>query len=272
MRQMKDVLNDLDQLLVKVVNPTTAPFPQLRELADFLIARPGFEDALRQRGIGIIFNSNGAKGQGGGQFLAGNIHLLGGENETPVAFVRLVVHESGHATYQRMILPAHMPVLPNFWDNGTGGELRARLATLQAAADQAGVPLDQSPFATEAATIQATLTAENEAGVWGALSDDAKKLYGAWLTLRANDGQDLLGLNLGAGKSPAERQKYQADNFKEFLAETFMQAMTGTIKAHYDGIQTDPNKSDAVKAAWRDTAEVLDKVAAGQILRVPTVF
>jgi hypothetical protein len=250
----------------------TVPVPQLRALIDFLNANPGLRTYLEDRNIGFAFDSAHAKSQGGGVFHNGNVHLYGLESLAPDIFLRLAVHEAGHGTYQRMLLPGQLSPPLSFWEVGTGAELQARLDRLQQAAEAERVDLTDPRYAADAQDIQQQLDPHLADGWWNKLSDDARRLYQAWATLRQNDGQYLQGIDLGPGKSEAQRRKYQAVYFSEFCAETFMLVATADINEHLERIATDATVPENVREAWATAVTILDKYAEQRVLGRPSAF
>ena len=250
----------------------TVPEPQLRAMINFLKANPGLRKYLTESNIGFAFDSAHAKSQGGGVFHNGNIHLYGLESENPNIFIKLAIHEAGHGTYQRLLLPGKLSPPPGFWDTGVGPELEAKLDGLRRAAEAEGVDLANSRYAKQAQGFQKQLADARADGLWDSRSEDAKALYRAWVTLRQNDGQHLQGVDLGSGKDPAQRRKYQADNFSEFCAESFMLVATGDIDAHLTSIDTDNTVPRDVKDAWMAAARILDTYAQQRVLGRRSAF
>jgi hypothetical protein len=90
------------------------PWPIMLALNDFFDAHPGFTRYLRRTDLTFDFHSRAAVGYGGGLFKDGRVniwpqriiqrgHGLDQRPLEPTAFVRLVLHELGHATFQRML-------------------------------------------------------------------------------------------------------------------------------------------------------------------------
>ncbi|MDS0138888.1 hypothetical protein [Amycolatopsis sp. 505] len=191
---------------VKTSYAETVSVPNLREFNRFLDTNPAFVDYLTKAGIRIFFRSKSANNIGGLYTHADRIvHLEPGvEGERPGIFLRLLLHELGHASFQRML----MTTKPD------------------------------------------------------ALNQDEQAFRDAWTVLRRNNGQYLLGLDLGRGRQPDERRKYQAGDFMEFCAENFMHRVTapGLLNKHLMTINKPGNHvPQDVRDAWRDAIVILDK-------------
>jgi hypothetical protein len=198
----------------------------------FLADHPNYWPNVSARINGIKFMSRHGDGRGGGVFEYNTdrlIYMGKSPNSTPEAHLRLMLHETGHATFEEILLGYPQK-----------GDLPVALNLKQ----DKGIPA---------------------AGrFWATMSDEAKSFYRAWLVLRQNGGEHLLGLNLGPtkGLSAPERQSYQASKFNEFCAESFMQYATGELEAYLLRIM--PPNTDTprpVKLAWRDAWRVLQAVA-----------
>src|SRR4029450_1986442 len=90
-----------------------------------------------------------------------------------------------------------------------------------------------------------------------AMSHGAKALYQSWQKLRGHDGMYMIGIDMGRASNrgmlgPADRQKYQANDFTEFCAESFMHLAYGDLDTHVALMQIRPDVPDDVKKAWRD--------------------
>ena len=265
-------LEDTLRSLVRIDQPHVLPLHQIQELTTFLDRNRGLAKYLSDNGIGFLFGSDKARGQGGGVFKNGNIHTLGKEDLPARQWLQLVIHEAGHATYQRLLLG--QPTPPNYLDTGTLGELRAEITRLRAAADTEGIPLEDagSSFNGRYLAIQQDFAANGADALWKKTSKDAQDLYTAWIVLRQNGGKDMQGIDMGPKMSPPERLDYQAKNFIEFIAESFMHVATGEIKAHWEHISTDASVSPEAKAAWQTAMGILDKHVRQAVLGWDTMW
>ncbi|GHG39008.1 MULTISPECIES: hypothetical protein [Amycolatopsis] len=190
----------------KTSDAEKVPARNLRGFNEFLDANPAFVNHLAKAGITIRFGSGHASGLGGLYTHADRtVHLERGvERTSPGIFLRLLLHEMGHASFEQMLMTTNPSTL----------------------------------------------------------NQDEQAFRDAWTVLRRNDGQYLLGLDLGEGREPAERKKYQAGNFSEFCAENFMHRVTAPdlLNKHL----TEINKPGShipqdIRDAWRDAIVVLDK-------------
>jgi hypothetical protein len=221
------------------------PLPQAVAVMRFVHAYPEFWPRVMSRIRALNFESRAADGRGGGLFDREQIYISKMPGTPPGAYVRLLVHETGHATFERLLLP-------------TGQGMPPELATLSKPDLLAVLPTGQ---------IQVTARAEQRSrSFWDAMSATAKRYYAAWLTLRQNGGKHLLGLDLWMDPKknrldPDQRHRYQAGDFGEFCAETFMQYAMGDLEPHVIAIQAGPAVPDEVKAAWANAWAVLDEVA-----------
>jgi hypothetical protein len=181
---------------------------QLRPVNELLAINPALAHLLAAAGIRIHFASSKAKGLGGlytHEDLTVHLDPLVSDSP-PSVFLRLLLHELGHATFQQMIL-------------GAGDQL---LAT----------------------------------------PGDAQALHAAWQVLRRDSGRHLLGLDLGGGRSATERKAYQANDFHEFCAESFMMRVVepDRLNLYVRYINSPRNRIPAeVRDAWRDVVVILDK-------------
>jgi hypothetical protein len=273
---------------IKVGAIDIAPPGQVAALNDYLQRHPGFLAYLKSKGIDFVLASDKTSAYGEGVYINGTIYLGDGLNsETPEVFLRMLLHEVGHATYQRAVLPNDKlppasspdkePSLPDVLNSGRAADLLDKhqalseaLAQAQAAAqpDQGLVTRLQGQIAA----IETELGDSGGADAWNGLPDDAKTLYNAWLVLRQGNGQHLLGLDLGTGRGRNQRLSYQAGTFTEFVAETFMQAATGEINDFLYTLVHDPNTPRDVREAWMDAARVLDKHAQQAVLGLSTAM
>jgi len=241
------------------------PLPQAAGLLRFLDTYPQFLPNLHNRISRIRFNSRRADSRGGGVFnldkdLAIDMSTLLGT--PPGAFVRLFVHETGHATFEAALLNNRS--MPVELDKGELPDLPT-LPGLSHLVDPSrpgvqNAPTGADPLPGRGERYQEMLV------FWNGMTPAARAYYRAWLTLRQEHGAHLLGLDLwrdprGNRLSPHQRLGYQAGNFGEFCAETFMQYAMGDLHAHVRAILAG-HVEPAVKIAWRDAWIVLEKVAA----------
>jgi hypothetical protein len=254
---------------------------QCRELREFFVNRyPNFVANLRPRYVrDFVFGSREGLKQGGAVFVSAgrDLHVAALGAKPPEAFLRLMVHESGHAGFQRALLGGKPTTSV---DNGTYFtklQRRTQLATmLNQQPDptrtdlrrgrRAATAVDPATAAItkELADLEDNLREDDR--TWDGMSADAKELYRAWQTLRVNNGEKMIGVDLGRKPNkkgeemnPAQRRAYQAGEFSEFCAESFMHLAMGDLDTHDTTIQTRPDVSDDVKQAWTTTRRVLHK-------------
>ncbi|MEU4447407.1 hypothetical protein AB0K14_28960 [Actinosynnema sp. NPDC050801] len=237
------------------------PLPQAAAFAHFLEVYPAFWGNLVRKGCTIVFNSSRANSRGGGLYEPREktiyMSLLG--VTPPGAFVRLLVHETGHALFESTLLDDH-PMPP-----------------LLTAGKADGLPSEYDPLPTgvheDKDLTQLGHEVQQLQDYWDRMSVHAKTFYHAWLTLR-DHRQHLLGLDLwrdpkGNRLSPGQRRSYQAGKFDEFCAEVFMQYAMGDLRPHLVTLLADPEVGDPVKLAWRNAWQVLETVAAPLLLGPP---
>ncbi len=243
------------ELLCRQVGETARdlPLPQASALFDFLAAYPGFWGRLSNR-CRITLNSRKANGRGGGLYEAkdGMIYISSLPATPPGAFIRLVIHETGHAMFEHDLLGGHpMPVPLYTYD----------VATWPAKFD----PLkpgekDDKVLTDDSRTIQELQD------YWDGMSAAAKQFYHAWLTLQQHR-EHLLCLDLwqdpnGNRLWSGHRRTYQAGNFSEFCAEVFMLYAMGDLHPYLVTLLADGLVHHDVKVAWRNAWHVLEAVAA----------
>lgn len=220
--------------------------PQAAAVMCFHDAYPRFWPSLGKT-IVIKFNSSDADSRGGGLFKDNVLHMSALPCTPPGAFVRLFVHELGHASFERVLLEnKNMPLEISTYAVPDLTDLRA----------------DPGPIGGKR---RAELLA-----YWNAMTPQAKLLYEAWLTLRHENGKWLVGLDLwedpkGNRLRPGHRRLYQANSFSEFCAETFMLFAMGDLYDHVQVVLDNPEFGTAVQMAWRTAWRVLTEVA-GPIL------
>lgn len=245
---VRDLLADrpaLTRLRQLVADPDLdVPLPQAGAVIRFLDAYPQFWAALVPKIKTIRFESRTADARGGGLFNLQDdrvIYLSKLRATPPGAYVRLFVHETGHATFETVLLDGRRMPYELDTDNVSG-------------------------LIGRNASDTGRLTQEVQ-GYWDAMSAPAKTFYHAWSTLRADRGRHLLGLDLwqdpvGNRLSPDQRRTYQAGSFGEFCAEVFMQYAMGDLHPHVEAVLADHTTPVDVRTAWRNAWHVLDAVAA----------
>ncbi|CCH33190.1 hypothetical protein ABZ816_19315 [Actinosynnema sp. NPDC047251] len=243
----------LAELRAKVGDPDLdLPLPQAAAVLRFLDTYPDFWGRLTGS-CTITFNSSRADQRGGGLYEAADNRIFVSRllATPPGAFLRLVVHETGHATFETALLGRRS--MPVALDTHSVAALPARFA-------------DLGPGQAERLVLS---TEDQEVrdlqSYWDAMSPDARKLYHAWLTLRAHRDR-LLGLDLWRDParnrlSPDHRRGYQAGKFSEFCAEVFMLYALGDLQPHVEALLADGRVEPEVKTAWRNAWSVLVAVA-----------
>jgi hypothetical protein len=195
------------------------PLPQAAAVLRFHRTYPPVWQRLTAAKVRVKFNVRTSDGRGGGLFDNNTIYLSKLPTTPSGAFVRLLVHEIGHALFETALLDHR--TMPH--------ELVAdKLADLRK-------PVESSALWDRGQDCQRIQR------FWDAMSDPAKTFYQAWLTLRQNDGARLLGVDLwtdpnGNRLDPEQRRKYQAQNFGEFCAEVFMLYAIGDLRAHVTAV------------------------------------
>jgi hypothetical protein len=254
--------------------------PQCRALRTWLEQHPQyltnlanldrFTNDQRQRLKAFLF---GARGKGGaGDFKAGKreVHLAIAPDKPADQYVRLLLHETGHAAFQRVLIG----------DRKVGTELQAHVEALQRYAvlldTLVGQPDDPqawrkaAPHSRAADDIMLEITALErfiaaDAAGWRTLSADAQRFYKAWLTLNQNKGRFLIGVDQGREGDrkdlhAANRQENQATTFIELCAEGFMNLAMGDLDPFVEVIQHRDDVPRAVKEAWTDVQDVLHRL------------
>ncbi len=171
----------------------------------------------------------------------------------PYGYLRLFLHEAGHATFERSLLAG--AVLPPEVATAAAGEIGR---CVELVAQLAGSGPVGNPTAELASLQQRLPNGAATVAAIKAMSPEARNLYRAWLVLRRNGGQYLLGLDLGPSMSPAERRRYQAGDFGEFCAEGFMQAATTELAEYVRGLQpAAAGTPPEVLTAWTTAVQIL---------------
>jgi hypothetical protein len=243
----------LTRLRTLVGEPSLAiPLPQASAVMCFYDAYPHFWTKLTNRISGFQFNSDTADAGGCGLFKNNTIYISNLPFTPPGAYVRLLVHEIGHAAFEKVLL------------NKTTMPTELRTDTVQSL---------QGPLTGSSG--DSTWTVRNEECTkirryWKTMSPAAKIFYQSWRILRAQDGHHLLGTDMWQTRrsvhiSVEARRKYQADSFDEFCAESFMLFAMGDLHSHVMALLTDNTVSVNVKTAWRNAWWILSMIA-GPIL------
>lgn len=255
------------------------PGRQARAVNDYLNAHPTFEANLSggKGPGGITFNSPKA-GKMGGLYTHEDrmVYLARLDDSSPDAFVRLLLHELGHATFQQLLLERKK--LHDLWCKGTAYNLMLKRQTIGTALEQTVQPHDNQlqdewqqgvyddpvtnrvgKLLADLKEIDDQLPVGNVLEQWQGLTQEAQEFYKAWLALRREEGKYLLGRDLGPGRGPQRRREYQTENFTEFCAETFMLAATGALASHVATLNTDPEVPDYAKNAWKTAEPILLK-------------
>jgi hypothetical protein len=194
----------------------------------------------------------------------------------------MLLHELGHATYQRLLIPdGALPGnghIPEFWAGAEVSRLteeRDRLQAAEAAARAAGQAVPAS-ITARLAVIERIFVREMPHEPWGALPQETRELYDAWTILRgpptADAGKYLMAVDFNSRKVASDRRLYQAGAFGEFIAESFFLTATGAMDAHIQKMRTDPGVPDDVRQAWAVADRILGQHARQTVLgRPPTV-
>jgi hypothetical protein len=166
------------------------------------------------------FNLNSPSARGlGGKYEGGVVHVEAGKQGDPTAFMRLLIHEIGHATFQKKLLQDTRKPLS---DTAAKGNANQEIITI--------------------------------------LNQDGQKFYAAWQVLRAANGSGMHGLGIDSVGDPAQRRAYQAGNFNEFCAETFMHvAMDPAGWAAHVAQQIQMTQDENVRTAWNMVRTVVGK-------------
>ncbi|GAA3254965.1 hypothetical protein ACFO1B_47750 [Dactylosporangium siamense] len=238
---------------------------QCRALRQWLTAHPSYLTNLRQIGVrGFVFGSKEINDPVG-EYVSDKreVHLRALPDKPADAFVRLALHESGHAGFQRALIGETMTAHNDVFTARRYKALRAYVTHIQARA-----------VAARAGTQDPPRTPEIDEGerLWNALSPVARRYYQAWLTLRQKDGEFLIGADQGRASDTVDmdevnRQKYQATTFIEICAEGFSTFAMGDVDAYDAVIQSHDDVPDEIKAAWTELHTILREVG-GPILGI----
>jgi hypothetical protein len=221
------------------------PPPQAAAVIRFHETYPQVWPQLVTAGVKVKFNSRSSDARGGALFDNNTIHISKLLVTPAGAFVRLLVHEIGHALFETKLLDKK--TMPH-------DLVVDKLTDLSRPVEQAALR-EQSKKCQEIRDF------------WDGMSGPAKTLYQAWRTLRRNGGEHLPGIDLWQDPranrlSPEQRQQYQAGNFGEFCAEVFMLYALGDLQAHVLAVLSRSGIGQDVKTAWKNAWHVLETKAA----------
>lgn len=186
---------------------------------------PGLSELATKHGLQIKFNSPTAKGLRG-MYTKGNktAHVEGDVSTVRSDyFLRTLIHEMGHGTFQRELLK---------------GELEE---------------------ATNKGKVDSILMSEAEQGKF---TDDGALFFKAWEVLRQNSADRMFGMSLGTDSTDEEsRRNYQAATFTEFCAESFMHMAVeeSALATFVINLARRKGTPREVLVAWRDVLRILQK-------------
>jgi hypothetical protein len=257
---------------------------QCQAIDAFHQLHPAFFPGLLDNGLvnSFVFGDRKAASLGGGEFRSATRQLAMGNlpAKAPTAFLRLFLHETGHAGFQRKLLngaelngldtgeflPAFEFLYGAFLGNNPPAVARPGLTRPKYSA---------LPVALSNELTRSTGFYNRDRQDFAALPPDAKALYQCWAALRQNGGQYMIGVDLGTSPKKlaglldgAQRQGYQAGNFSEFLAESFMHLAMGDLDVHVDYVLGSPTHPDHIKNVWARARQLIhaygDPVLNGQ--------
>ncbi|HEV7656514.1 MAG TPA: hypothetical protein VGP36_17505 [Mycobacteriales bacterium] len=254
------------------------PSAQARFTYAFLDANRPLLAYLKQDNLRYHFGAGGLRAWGEGLYENKTVYLGKLDLESPQSFLNMLLHETGHATYQRLLVPdGALPgngKVPRFWAGGEAQDLEVERTQLEQAvttAQAAGQPVPPGIVA-RLADIRAIFDRERPGEPWGKLPAETRELYDAWTVLRQGKGLYLLGVPFTSGADADFRKGYQAEAFGEFIAETFFLTATGELDGHIRTMRTAPGIPDDVRQAWQVTDRILGQHARQTILgRAPAV-
>jgi hypothetical protein len=222
------------------------PLPQAAAIITFHQTYPRVWRQLADANVTLLFNSTAADEWGGGYFQDKKIHMSKLPFMPAGAFVRLVVHEIGHALFEQILL-------------------NHKTMPIQLMRDQIAGFLEPGAQDASERTMLCQL-------YWDEMSGLAKIFYRSWLTLCQHRGLHMLGVDLWEGPeprrsrlAPQQRRSYQAGGFDEFCAESFMLYAMGDLQPHVQAVLADATIDQDVRTAWQNAWYVLETVA-GPIL------
>ncbi|MBE7384806.1 MAG: hypothetical protein F6J95_025755 [Leptolyngbya sp. SIO1E4] len=250
--------------------------PNLRALGNYFTKNPNLAGRVR---IDFTSQTTVDNNYGGGVYnRTGNKRIeIGGSvaNEAnPLYFLRTVIHETGHATFQQMLVIGELTNETNkgtIWAQLTACHKQVKdlewqmKKGLSSAVGNYDWVAGKKQELKEARATRDKMVNKLRSDA-ATLTKHGKEFYDAWLILRRENGQYMLGLPLTDQadhpmKSPSGRQKYMAESFTEFCAETFMyMAMhRQDLKSHVRQLHEDQKVPKQVKEAWIDVIRVLER-------------
>jgi hypothetical protein len=239
--------------------------PQCRALRAWLTMYPAYLTNLKRMGVnGFVFGSTETLDVG--EYMPGRreVHMSAQPDKPADAFVRLLLHETGHAGFQRALIGDNLAGKSKLENARAYGALRSYVEYVRARA-----------VAAKAGLPEPARTVNVNAGerLWPSLSPNAQRYYQAWITLKQNRGEFLIGEDQGRASNDKDmteedRQDYQATTFIEICAEGFSTFAMGDVDAFNPVIQSHVDVPDEVRDAWADLDSVLRDVG-GQILGDP---
>jgi hypothetical protein len=242
--------------------------PQCSALRAWLGMHPDYLVNLNGLGVkGFVFGSKDISDVG--EYLGGKreVHMSAQPDKPADAFVRLVLHESGHAGFQRALIGETLTSKSKIDNARAFGALKKYVTYIQqrAVAANAGLP---DPPRTQAVNDGEQL--------WARLSPNAQRYYQAWMTLQQNNGEFLIGVDQGRASNDVDmtevnRQKYQANTFIEICAEGFSTFAMGDVDVFDAVIQSHEDVPDNVRDAWSELHSVLREVGGPLLGLLPPV-
>lgn len=247
----------------------------IRVLGAFFQEHPGL--AAR---VGIDFTSQGIvdTDYGGGVYNRRNDQRIEIGSSTfsepnPLYFLRTVIHETGHATFQQMLIRAQLSTeTANATIGGKLAQCEEKVRKLEwqvnkglssAVGNYDWVAAKEEEL--KAARAERDKVANQLQQDENNMRPDGKDFYEAWKILRQENGRYLPSLALDdAGgdplKMPAGRRSYMVGSFNEFCAEMFMYMATnkGYLYRHYRRMRTNPDVPRDVKDALSTSFRILE--------------
>lgn len=229
--------------------------PQCRALLNWLKRNPKYLTNLKAKGVaGFVFGS--AEAAGPGEYKKPFVHMADLPDKPPDQFVRLTVHETGHAGFQRALIG----------ELSMGADIEAYVNAAMEHLDVFNA-FEHSTSPDQQAALKARLdelekTLATGAAAWDQFSPDAKRFYRAWMELRREKGRYLIGVDQGrntkkSDMNQADRQSYQAATFIELCAEGFMHLAMGDLDPFVAVIQSRDDIPDEVRKAWSVVQHIL---------------
>ncbi len=234
---------------------------------DLMEEQQGLMRYMEQIKLKFIFNSSKAKGIGG-MYGDGVVHLedkLGKEPKD--VFLRTLIHEIGHATFQQRLLKDKLDPQVSQGDFGDIQQEITRLdqeitnMTQGQVEDMRKVKLGRMQNLWQQTERMGELVEQQELlqRELQKFEGDGLAFYNAWLVLRQDEGRYMLGVDLGSVMNPTGRQKYQAEKFEEFCAESFMHIVKEPqmLYQHVDMLRENGEVPGNVINAWDTALDVL---------------